>query len=671
MGKNTTREYGVELVRGEVYEPVPHPETCDDLESLRELAGSSGRPLAADLFCGAGGLSLGLREAGFDVVVGVDTDQYALETHSALFPGMHLDWDLSDPERVEEVAAILKEVGVTLIAGGPPCQPFSKAGRSLIRDLVRRGHRPPEDVRRDLWQSFLAIVERVRPPAVLMENVPDMALDRDMLILRTMVDELERLGYGVDAEVLETATYGVPQHRQRLILIALAENRPFQWPHEVWRGGDEGAPLAATLRDAIEDLGDVEPGWQAEGVGGLDYDGPQSEFQERMRRDVPAENRGRVFDHVTRSVRDDDLEAFQLLDSEMRYSDLPEDLKRYRDDIFDDKYKRLSYDALCRTITAHMAKDGYWYIHPEYHRTLTVREAARVQTFGDHIRFAGPPTAALRQIGNAVPPALAEHLGRALLSALESGRERAWNTRAVSQRLADWWSDRADLVVPWLNLREDAKQISLKSTQGRWVVLQAEILLQRATTDLVRILWPRLSHLTTPTLTLENEDILRWVLGNGGGVGRGERLDQVIDLARNFADSPELLTTRSGLGEAGAPPSATDVAMRVFPGEEEDAIIVSSAVLRVAARFNGSEVHRRNRNTDGRIAIARLVGIDPAEGDADREWATGSKAHLSLLELSMSLCRADVQHCDVCPLTEWCATAKTRTPERLPLSSSA
>jgi DNA (cytosine-5)-methyltransferase 1 len=101
-----------------------------------------------------------------------------------------------------------------------------------------------------------------------------------------------------------------------------------------------------------------------------------------------------------------------------RYGELPKRLRRYRDDIFDDKYNRLSWDEVSRSITAHLAKDGYWYIHPSEQRTLTVREAARIQTFPDHFRFAGTRSHAFRQIGNAVPAALAEAVGRQIAAAV-------------------------------------------------------------------------------------------------------------------------------------------------------------------------------------------------------------------------------------------------------------
>ena len=365
--------------------------------------------LAADLFCGAGGLSLGLEQAGMKVVVGADHDPEALETHRHHIPGMAIDWDLGDGQVVEHVAEVLRKNNIDVLAGGPPCQPFSKAGRSGMRFLVRQGLREPHDRRRDLWRSYLEIARLARPRVVIMENVPDMALDREMFILRSMVFELESLGYSVQERVVDAWRYGVPQFRQRLILVAIRDGGHF----DVAEGdGSEGHGVERHLRSPP-----VEGGWRPKGgaEGWADYNGPRTAFQRAMRAGVPAGQEGRVFDHITRPVREDDLRAFELLDSESRYSDLPTDLKRYRDDIFDDKYKRLSGDDVSRTITAHIAKDGYWYIHPEQNRTLTVREAARIQTFPDWFRFAGPPSAAFRQIGNAVPPRLGYAIGKAVV----------------------------------------------------------------------------------------------------------------------------------------------------------------------------------------------------------------------------------------------------------------
>src|SRR3954452_8824477 len=142
-----------------------------------------------------------------------------------------------------------------------------------------------------------------------------------------------------------------------------------------------------------------------------------------MRSGLSEPERLLIRDHICRDVRPDDMEAFRLLAEGQTYVDLPERLRRYRSDVFTDKYKRLVWSELCRSITAHIAKDGYWYIHPQQHRTLSVREAARVQTFPDWFRFAGQPTLQLRQIGNAVPPMLASAVGKQLLIALRSRRK--------------------------------------------------------------------------------------------------------------------------------------------------------------------------------------------------------------------------------------------------------
>src|SRR3989442_13796087 len=131
-----------------------------------------------------------------------------------------------------------------------------------------------------------------------------------------------------------------------------------------------------------------------------------------MRKGVAPADRRWIHDHIKREVRPDDAEAFALLPEGGTYRDVPAHLRRYRSDIFTDKYKRLSRDELSRTITAHLARDGYWYIHPDQDRTLSVREAARVQAFPDWFRFDGEPSLCSRQIVNAVPPFPHEAIGQ-------------------------------------------------------------------------------------------------------------------------------------------------------------------------------------------------------------------------------------------------------------------
>ena len=163
---------------------------------------------------------------------------------------------------------------------------------------------------------------------------------------------------------------------------------------------------------------------------------------------MDGDNADRVYDQITRPVREDDKIAFEHMDAKTRYSDLPEELRRYRADIFDDKYKRLEENGLSRTITAHIAKDGYWYIHPRDNRTLTVREAARLQTFPDRYRFAGPPSAAFRQIGNAVPPFLGEQLGMAIRASLDKPAAAGPSSLDTGNALAAWFRARAGLGCP-------------------------------------------------------------------------------------------------------------------------------------------------------------------------------------------------------------------------------
>lgn len=619
--------------RGQALRLSRHVDHCDNADEVVALgrrlrADNSDQLLVADLFSGAGGMSLGLEQSGMKVVFGADFDQDALQTHAHHFAGMSVGWDLGDPERVEEVGLMLRAVNIDVIAGGPPCQPFSKAGRSGMRYLVQHGLREPHDKRRDLWQSYLEIVRLAQPRAVIMENVPDMALDREMFILRSVVRRLEDWGYSVQERVVDTYRYGVPQFRQRLILVALKGGLEFAWPEE--------SSKKVTLGNAIRDLPPVGPkdGWLFDETRQTwrDYGGPRTAFQREMRAGVSSKHANRVYDHVTRRVREDDEAAFEYLDTKTKYSELPDEFKRYRDDIFDDKYKRLDADDLSRTITAHIAKDGYWYIHPEQNRTLTIREAARIQTFPDHFRFAGPPTAAFKQIGNAVPPHLARAIGGAVLKVLRDGAKGfAVNTSTTRHALAAW-ARTADEVSPWLKSR------------SRWLVVLGDSLLGDESPTSVKALWPIISTWSTHDLFVAEAEKVFEV---ASWLNKTETARALVDLARAVGDDGGSLDDEhfAELVSRGLlRRSASELAMIADP-EGEEPVIANTAALRVAGRFfQGTERWLKNRNSDGRIAVGRLIGFD----EESRE------AQLALIELGARLCTPKAPSCDACPLVNWC-----------------
>lgn len=502
----------------------------------------------------------------------------------------------------------------------------------MIRYRVQSGLRDPHDQRRDLWRSFLEVVQIAKPPAVIMENVPDMALDREMFIFRSIVEELEQEGYSVHSRLIESWRYGVPQMRQRLIIVAVHRRRRFEWPSE--------SPHRVTLWNAIGDLPAVEGGWRPEGgaSGWATYQGPKTKYQRLMRDRVDSSDSRKLFDHITRPVREDDRAAFESMTHKTRYSDLAPELQRYRKDIFDDKYKRLDENDLCRTITAHIAKDGYWYIHPRQARTLTIREAARVQSFPDDFRFSGPPSAAFKQIGNAVPPMVGEAIGSAVREALDSKDSVAWTTRDLSECLANWLhADRPDLSnIPWIRSKD------------RWKIVVAELLLERATRNILRSVWPLID--AQPTYgpdELPSDDFCHLLYELLGGFGRRARVQKVMSLHEQMRGNPESLwegtIDRSTLSTL--PGAVADLAELAAPAaESEEPVLVTKGVLRVASRVFGSDVDKRNRQTEGRLAVARLIGIGPYSRDA----------HLGLIRLAADICTVDDPTCSSCPLRAMC-----------------
>ena len=417
-GLPESRNYRLENVRGARLSLKPHPEGCGHAELAEYHKEYSGEPLAVDLFSGAGGLSLGLQRAGFRLALDVDQNEFAVETHAAYFPGASVTADISNETTLDELLAPLLGRRIDLLAGSPPCQPFSIATR-WIRSVQKSGLGSMRDHRRELWRSFLYAAQLLKPRAILIENVPDMATNEDGIILRSIFARLEELEYSIDCRTFYAFDFGVPQVRQRIFILAFwRSDKLLCWP--------EAAPerRRATLRDAIFDLPPLRGGWNEKTP---EYYGPQTALQRSFRETFDVDDHA-LFDHVTRAVREDDLIAFQHLGEKTKYYELPEELRRYGAGSFVDKYNRLSWDMPCRSITAHIGKDGYWYIPilTSIARSPSAKPA-RVQSFPRLSQgFAGFQTSALRrQIGEAVAPLVAQALsGKSILEHLEQSDAR-------------------------------------------------------------------------------------------------------------------------------------------------------------------------------------------------------------------------------------------------------
>ncbi len=611
-------QYAVPLKRSDCLRLPPHPDSCepDNFKQWVEKEGGA-KPLAVDLFSGAGGLSLGLKRAGWTVAAAVDIDKRALETHAHNFPGLSLELDLGDPSGRDELVKLMRGVTVDLVAGGPPCQPFSRAGRSKIRSLVKEGKRDPNDLRRELWRAYLDIVTALRPRAVLMENVPDMGLGDDFFVIRHMEEELERAGYAVQVRLVDAWQYGVPQHRKRLILLARNDSDTFTWR--------EADAKQTVLKDAIWDLPVLDDGDM--GDRKLTYRQPRgiSAFAREMRKEA---KRGVIFDHMTRAVRPDDKVIFELMDSTTLYSKIPPEYQRYDTEHFTDKYKKLAWDGLSRTITAHIAKDGYWYIHPEELRTLTVREAARVQTFPDVFRFAGTRSDAFRQIGNAVPP----FLGEAAAQALQQRGEEL----SVARSFAPHWLTVRQKLTNWaMQEREGGAWYHLPGNPPN--PLHAAVVVALGSALRSGSVGVRLMEQLKDVWAFDSVTYDRLVKQAPSSRANKslKRLKVLIDNATVWSE-PLLLPEEVGFAPAEAS------LYRVLTGE--DLLLAGQGSIRVAARVNGSGADRKNRLSDGRVNLAKLVGA--------REEAPLRMAGLRLI--GMTVCLERTPLCSKCPLKDHC-----------------
>ena len=601
-----------------------------DLQSVQAWLERTPKPWAVDLFSGAGGLSFGLARAGFSIVAAADNDGVALSTHGANFPSLTWLGDLSSPDGFLSALQSWGINEIDLLAGGPPCQPFSNAGISKIASLVRSGDRKAHDSRRDLWRSYFSFVDALAPRAVLLENVPDMARSQEGAILVQYLQEMEARGYRSVVRVLESWQYGVPQHRKRLFIVGVKDHIGFEWP--------EPPERKVTLRDAIGDLPQVPPG-QLDNT--IEYSGhPTSSLGKLLRSGLDGHDAKVLWDHVTRFVRDDDAEAFSLMGEGQTYQDLPDRLRRYRGDIFSDKYVRLRWDGLSRSITAHLAKDGYWYIHPQQNRTLSVREAARIQTFPDSFRFAGSMTSRFAQIGNAVPPLLAQAVGGSLLAALKASSEvHDLRTESSSFRPAlNEWHRNNGRDYPWRRHTEP------------WSTFLAETCLHRTKADQVSAVFEDLLSIAPTAATLlTNQKRFREA---SASLGLAWRTESLIDAAGSLVNE-----------HGGVPPNDWS-ALNSLPGVgdyvasavlcfayEHHAVLLDTNTLRVARRIVGDPSLPK---WEARVELYRRS--TPLGPDADWNYA--------LLDLGGTVCTSRHPTCDRCPVSEMCVTGQEKMKPR-------
>ena len=394
-------------------------------------AQDSRRPLRAiDLFCGAGGLSAGFRSANYEIGYALDHDAEAVETYRQNHEDVNVEC-VSITERTPKEICELAGGTVDVVLGGPSCQTFSTAGRK--NGWVRKG-----DPRNDLWRQMLALVDYLKPKAFLLENVPGMLYWKKGEFGATVLDEFGQLGYAVSKQILLAADYGVPQRRRRLFLVGILGDKEFQFPDPTHLGGwrrdsldlwEKKRKERGLLRHvrAWEAIGDL-PETSASGrVSAKPDKGRLTPFSRRMR---GRRQTGEITGHAAFPISTDNLDLIRYVPQGGTWRDIPRHLlpDRYRGMRRTDStnlFGRLAPDLPAYTITTQFNNvTTGCFTHPYYDRSLTPREAARLQTFPDTYDFSGNLSSVCRQIGNAVPPLLAHVLASAIAEAV-LGKEQA------------------------------------------------------------------------------------------------------------------------------------------------------------------------------------------------------------------------------------------------------
>lgn len=400
-------------------------------KKLQEIEKNRLAPTMVDLFCGAGGLSLGFKQNGFKTLFANDFDSLCIETYKYNHPEIPSESIVcGDIREISEHIGKYIHEDVDVVIGGPPCQGFSSANKH---------HRVIDDPRNELYKFFIKCIEQLSPKIVVMENVKGMLKVADQVVEDYESLKIHKDGYtytySAYYELLNSADFSVAQSRERLIYIAIRNDVSekmnvtpkdlFKQIHE----NNESNPIY-NLSKALEgvrslvaphekNVGEIDTEEGGRKIDSNPYTGLENEYLRLINQDreIPL-----VFNHKARYCSELNYEIYRRMNPGDDATD-PKiaDIMPYahRNDKFKDKYYRLYADRPCRTITAHLRSDCHSHIHPYEDRAITPREAARVQSFPDDYLFLGPYLKTYIQIGNAVPTVMARGIANVVKQYVE------------------------------------------------------------------------------------------------------------------------------------------------------------------------------------------------------------------------------------------------------------
>ena len=351
-----------------------------------------------DLFCGAGGITTGFKNAGIKVLVSSDLNEYAAKSHNYNFPEIpFIKGDLADAKNKKDLLSIVKKSvdkgSIDILVGGPPCQGFSMFGKRRFKN-VDKDYDPHLDSRNALVYTYVDYIKSLNPKWIVMENVAGFTTLDDGFFLEYLIKEIEELGYkNHDYKIINTADYGVPQTRKRFILIANRTGNIIPWPKpKYYKNPKDWQNPYRTINEAINDLA-----------------------CETTHCDISS--------HSPMNHADIVKERFSYIKEgkKIDVDDLPEHLKYSRTGKLFRSYSKVFF-RLDRNAPSPTIVPGHsaFPIHPWLNRQLTTREAARIQTFPDDIKFFGPKGEQCTQVGNAFPPMAAESIANAISKTIQN-----------------------------------------------------------------------------------------------------------------------------------------------------------------------------------------------------------------------------------------------------------